>query len=234
MKGKTVQLGKYSYNKEWHNGPFMTFVKKVLCKIALFYDYIWDLIICHCSLVKYVPSIYRESLGGTGSQSSPYWVLDEIFCNITLTENDSFVDVGCGKGRVLAFLLRNKAKCSISGIELNEEVANYAKAWSKRYPNVTVLNENAFEIDYNQFTVLFLFRPFETETFRKFIEKIEQEISHPIRFIYYADTQSGNLLKDRPGWLMKQRNWVWKKYGLYLSMIPQRWSEWTYTPSAKN
>ena len=50
------------------------------------------------SLVKYVPSVYRDDADGvgmTGSQSTSYVILDRIFSHVRLTEEDSFLDVGC-------------------------------------------------------------------------------------------------------------------------------------------
>ena len=65
--------------------------------------------ICGQSLVPYVPSICRDDkngIGGTGTQSTHYALLRRIFSHIDLTPADVFMDVGCGKGRVLAFLGR--------------------------------------------------------------------------------------------------------------------------------
>ena len=70
-------------------------------------DAIINLRICGESLVEYVPSIDRndaQGIGGTGSQSTHYVLLKHIFSHVKLTSDDVFLDVGCGKGRVLAFL----------------------------------------------------------------------------------------------------------------------------------
>lgn len=229
----SLQLGPYTYNKKWQNSFFMKVVKRILIRITLLYDWFWDHRICHCSLVKYVPSLYRQTLGATGSQSSPYWVLDEMFKDFHPTANDNIVDVGCGKGRVLAYLIREKCPCSITGIELNADVASYANQWISRYPNAKVEHANAFDLNFDQYTVMFLFRPFEPDFFAKFLDKLDAEITHPLKVFYFADTQSGYMLKDRPGWTKLRRQWVWRKYGLYMYPCPQRFSEWTFTPVAK-
>ena len=203
-------------------------------RIAYLYDGMKDLRICGCSLVKYVPSLYRESMGATGSQSTCYWALDKIFKGEKFSRNDSFIDVGCGKGRVLAYMQNKGYPCSVTGIELNKEVASYAKRWARKYENITVINGNAFELDYNDYTVLFMGRPFETEMFHKFIDQLEVKLRHPIRLFYWCDTQSGDYLENRKGWTRKRREMIQKSHGLYMYMWPQGFSLWEYTPQDCN
>ena len=107
------------------------FIQKVCSKISAmlleFADSRKDRRICGRSLVKYVRSVDRDDqngLGGTGSQSTHYIFLKRIFSHVRITESDTFIDVGCGKGRVLAFLLHSKCPCAIYGIEHNESLSN--------------------------------------------------------------------------------------------------------------
>ena len=156
------------------------FYKKATRHLVNIYDGRRDKRICGCSLVKYVPSLYRETMGATGSQSTRYWALDKMFKGEHFDKDDSFIDVGCGKGRVLAYMVSRKYPCSLTGIELNKDVADYAKSWAKKYSGINIINGNAFELDYNEYTVLFMGRPFETEMFHKFIDELELELKHPI------------------------------------------------------
>lgn len=233
MKKETLQLGPYTYTRKWQNSIIMKIIKRLTSHIVNLYDAYWDFKVCHCSLVKYVPSLYRETMGATGSQSARYWALDDVFKDFECSSDDKFIDVGCGKGRILAYLLREKMPCKLTGIELNKDVAAFASSWSKDYKQVNIINGNAFELDYNDYNILFLARPFETEFFKKFLEKIENELTHSVRFFYYYDTQSGYMLKDRAGWTKIRRKWFWKKYGLYFCECPQRWTEWIYEPTKK-
>ena len=223
-------MQKIFFKRKFYKNFFVRFIIKVTVKIACFFDYLKDKKVCGCSLVKYVPSLYRETLGATGSQATCYWALDEIFLDDTFTEHDKFVDVGCGKGRVLAYLIKNGAPCSLTGIELNKDVAEYAQAWVKRYDNVKIVNANAFDIDYNEFTVLFLGRPFETEVFYKFVNKLEETLNHKIKLYYWWDTQSGAYLENRPGWKGIRRRWIFMSHGLFMYSCPQRYTVWEYTP----
>ena len=199
-------------------------------------DGIIDQRICGQSLVKYVPSVYRDDANGvgmTGSQSTNYVILNRIFSHVRLTEEDSFLDVGCGKGRVLAFLLKEHAPCALNGVEINEISGNVAVEWTARYEQVSVKIGDAFEMDYNPYTVLFMNRPFLPKTFLEFIEKLESTLTHPITFIYWVDQQSGYMLKDRPGWEKQFREKLYVMYGLIIAGVPQGYSIWTYDPALR-
>lgn len=199
-------------------------------------DMIVDLRVCGRSLVKYVPSIDRDNqkkLGGTGSQSTHYCLLRRIFSHVTLTEEDAVLDVGCGKGRVLAFLLREKCPCRLYGVEHNPKVARIAADWSQRYDRVTVFTGDAFSLDYNPYTVLTLARSFLSETFIAFVEQLEQTMTHPVRLVSWYDQQEARRLKGRPGWTLAYREVVDRIHGIPVSYYPQAFSVWTFDPAKR-
>lgn len=202
-----------------------------------FMDGIIDLKVCGRSLVKYVPSVYRDDqneVGSTGSQSTHYAVLKRVFSHVNLTDSDVFLDVGCGKGRVLAFLLKQKCPCPLYGIELNEISGSVAIEWSKqKYEQVHVSIGDAFQLDYNQYTVLFLGRPFLPKTFLTFVEQLEKTLTHPVTVIYWVDQQSGHLLNNRVGWEMQIRETINRIHGVKIAKKPQSYSIWTYSPPRK-
>jgi hypothetical protein len=76
-------------------------------------------------------------------------------------------------------------------------------------------------------------RPFETETFYRFIDQLEEKLTHKIRLFYWWDTQSGAYLEERKGWTQKRRDWIFKSHGLYMYRCPQRYTIWEYTPDEK-
>ena len=196
-------------------------------------DRLTDYRICGQSLTRYVPSVFRDDANGvgmTGSQSTSYVILKRIFSHVTLTDQDVFLDVGCGKGRVLAFLLKEHMPCKMYGIEINEVSGKVALDWTRKYKQVNVTLGDAFKLDYDPYTVLFLGRPFLPKTFLQFIEKFESDLTHPITLIYWVDQQSGYLLADRPGWEMQFRETLEKLYGLKIDKYPQSYSIWRYTP----
>ena len=182
------------------------------------------------SLGKFVPSPFANDKGATGSQSAPYRGLEEIFENLKAGPDDSFIDIGCGKGRVLAYLVSRGAACHMTGIELNPDVAAIARSWSSKYDNIEIVSGDAFELDLNEYNIFFMYRPMLEDTFKEFVSKLEKELTHKITLYYYADTESGYYLNERKGWRLITRYSIYKKGGLYIHMEPQRFSLWTYTP----
>ncbi len=189
--------------------------------------------ICGQSLVKYVPSISRDdqkSIGGTGSHSTHYALLKRVFSHIELKSTDTFLDVGCGKGRVLAFLVKENCPCPIYGIEYNEKVGKIAADWAAKYEQVNVIIGDALKYDYNRFTVLSLARSFLPKTFLAFVEQLEGTVQHPITLIYWYDQESGSMLKNRQGWKMVMRETVARIHGIRIDRWPQSYSVWIYDP----
>ena len=199
-------------------------------------DSLIDRRICGQSLVRYVPSIFRDDkngIGGTGSESTRYLFLKRIFSHVELKPTDVFLDVGCGKGRVLAFLVKEKCPCPIWGIEHNEAVGKIAADWAERYEQVQVMIGDAFQLDYDRFTVLSLARSFLPKTFLAFVERLEETLTHPITLVYWYDQESGFLLVNRPGWEKRFRETVSRIHGIRISSWPQGYSIWTYDPGKR-
>ena len=218
------------YKKQMYNNKLIMLLAKVSHKFVSIYDSFVDKKVCKMSLKKYVPSKYRESHGATGSYSTEYLILKDIIDTEKLDENSKFIDVGCGKGRVIASLLHRKVNCPMVGVELNEEVAEVAKSWTKAYDNVEIKCVNAFEIDLNEYTDIFLARPFEVEMFEKFLEKMEQEIKHEVRVYMYVDQLYIGVMDDRPRWNLEKRGISYFRKGFFVNITPQRYSVYTYKP----
>ena len=199
-------------------------------KISRFLDHRRDKSICGMSLARFVPSRYKETHGATGSQSAPYRGLEEIFGHISPDSSGSFIDIGCGKGRVLAYMISINAKFALTGVEIDPDIASVAKSWTGRYPGVNVICGNAFDLDYNDYSVLFMYRPMETDTFKEFIDYLEGHLRRKVTLYYYADSQSGYYLNDRTNWRLISRHEIFKVKGLYIHREPQRYSIWTYDP----
>lgn len=186
---------------------------------------------CGNELGVFVPSPFTGSHGATGSQSAPYQGLDIVLKDLDLTPDDSFIDIGCGKGRVLAYLLGKGYSCRLTGVEINPQVAEVARSWSSGYGNVEIVEGDAFGLDFNDYTVLFMYRPMDRDAFILFVNLLEMTLTHEIRLYYYADGESGFYLNERPGWNLKIREDIYRVRGRYIHTVPQRYSVWTYTPA---
>ena len=172
-------MTKFIYKRKFYNNRFIRKYISLSMRVTHFFDGRKDKRICGCSLVKYVPSLYRETMGATGSESSCYWALDTIFKSVSFDES--------------------------------------------------LIHGNAFEQDYNQYTDIFRSRPFETDAFYRFVDYLENNLTHKIRLIYWWDTQSGSHLENRAGWNMLKRDWIFTSHGLFMYRCPQRYTIWEYT-----
>lgn len=201
-------------------------------RIVRIIDGFHDRRICGCSLSR-----RRDTNIEGGNHYAPtcYWNLDELFKNTEFTADDHLVDVGCGKGRVLAWWLRKKHPGKCTGIELDEFVAGVAKKWLKRYPEerVRLIEGNALEQEYNDYTIIYIFRPFAKEFLIQFLERLESQLTHPVCLYYMSDQFSREVLYQRPGWKGIRRRKVYKKYGLCMYSSPQYYSIWKYEPINK-
>ena len=221
-KGILQKLWKYIK----HPGLIYVYITYWIVRII---DGARDKRICGCSLSR-----RRDTNIEGGNHYAPtcYWNLDEVFKDTKFTAEDHFVDIGCGKGRVLAWWIGKNLPGKCTGIELDPFVAGVARKWLKRYPEdrVRLIEGNALEQEYNEYTIIYIFRPFAKEFLIRFIERLESQLTHPIRFYYMSDQFSREVLYQRPGWTGLRRRAVYKKYGLCMYGCPQYYSIWGYKP----
>ena len=197
--------------------------------LVRFIDGMRDRRICGCSLSK-----RRDTNIEGGNHYAPtcYWNLDEVFKDTVFTAEDNFVDIGCGKGRVLAWWLDKGFPGTATGIELDPYVAGVAREWLKRYPEerVRLIEGDGLKQDYSKYTIIYIFRPFAIEFLVRFLELLEAQLTHPVCLHYMSDQFSREVLWQRPGWTGLRRRKVYKKYGLCLYGTPQYYSIWKYEP----
>ena len=223
-------MSNFLYSERFYGNPVIRPMILLSVKISHLFDMAKDKKICGMSLVRFVPTPYAETHGATGSQSTPYWGLEKLFKDVEFRGSDHLIDVGCGKGRVLAYLAGMNCAADITGVELNPEVAMTAKQWTKRYSNINVIEGNAFDLDYDTYNKMFMFRPMETGAFIDFITKVEGDMTHPLTLYYYADQQSSYYLNIRPGWSLMSRAEIIAGHGFFIHPEPQRYSIWVFDP----
>lgn len=117
-------------------------------------------------------------------QSTSYRILDQLNEHIKVDENDVFVDVGCGWGRMISYMLIKGKICNLIGIEINKEAAEIANQRLKAYSNVMIMHGDILEYIPDKATVFFLSNPFSADILRQFIMKINKEIKHSVKLIY--------------------------------------------------
>ena len=224
-------MGKKFYQKQRYNNKLMKSLAIVLMKPIAVHNTIIDKKICGMSLKKVIPSKHRESHGATSATATSYAVLSDVIDTSKLNENSKFIDVGCGKGRVLAYLLNKKVNCKMVGVELDSEVVEIAKSWTKNYENVEIIQDNVFDLDISEYTDFCLSRPFEKEAFIQFLDKIGNEAKQEINVYLIFDQQVGNYLDNKEGWTLEKRGILYFRKGLFVYFSPQRYSVFKYNPN---
>jgi len=117
--------------------------------------------------------------GRTGSSSSTYNDLKRIFSTVRIEKNDVLIDIGCGKGRVLNFLLAQKLNCPIIGVEIDPVVGRVTKKRFQRYPKIKILIGDIEDkkIFPESGTIFYLCNPFSDKILRNFSNQILEKIN---------------------------------------------------------
>ena len=129
-----------------------------------------------------------------GYSVSPEKHLKNIFKFLNITDRDGFLDIGCGKGFVLAYATKfNYHK--IAGFDIFPNLTKIAEkniSILKLNNRVEVLTEDATRFSrYGEFNHLFMFNPFPSEIMESTLQRIVNsmdEIPRKLTIIYYNPT----------------------------------------------
>lgn len=124
-------------------------------------------------------------------QGASYLVLLRIFSDMPAhTFSFGFVDIGCGKGRVI-FVAEHCGYNQLTGIEMDEQLVHDALRNSEAYSfkrdtsEINFVHINALEYTYkNQPLVYFLFNPFNEAVLNNVLDKILASSDSETWFIY--------------------------------------------------
>lgn len=118
--------------------------------------------------------------------NTDYSVLSSIFEHRILP-GDVIVDVGCGKGRVINWILHQGYQNKIIGIEYDKETFDKLNSRLNRFENVTLIHGDALENIPEDATLFYLFNPFNEKVMEKFSQKLKKVFQNmkDIRILYY-------------------------------------------------
>jgi predicted RNA methylase len=142
-----------------------------------------------------------------------------ILRNLSLKPSDVFVDIGCGKGRVLCCASRYRIQ-EVIGIEVDKTLCDIAKCNAKkvhgRKSSINVINVSAEEYDYRIGTVYYLFNPFGASTLNAVLAKMEQAVRlkpRKLKIVYVNSVH--DIVLNRCDWLEMYDRWeAGKQFGL--------------------
>jgi SAM-dependent methyltransferase len=104
-----------------------------------------------------------------------YAQIFDVVDRLALTEHDTFVDVGCGKGRVVCAAALRPLRSAV-GIDIDPVLCEIARANASRLRGrrcpIEIACASAHEFDYAACTALLLFNPFNFATLKAMLDAI--------------------------------------------------------------
>lgn len=136
-------------------------------------------------------SLRQKSAGIVASGNHGYALtqeksFDDIMQKLEVGKEDSFIDVGCGKGGVLRYAAKYDFG-RIAGIEIEDSLYKIAvKNFEKlKMTNIELFHNNAVTFSrYKEFNVFFLFNPFDDAIYQQVIDKIVEDVKESKRRVY--------------------------------------------------
>ena len=141
----------------------------------------------------------------------PYPMIFRMFDVLELNSDDVFVDIGCGKGRVVCCACRLPIN-KVVALELNAELLGQASANVRHVRGgiapVLPVSKSAEEYDYADVTVAYLYNPFNERLTAGVMDRLFASYSErprPMRIVYANPVHEGVM--SRHGWLKKHDEW---------------------------
>ena len=139
-------------------------------------------------------------------EAANYYLLETLFTAFRKISNaDSLVDLGCGKGRVLA-VAAHFGFTNITGIDFATELCNEASAnmkkIQKRFPDLKwrIINDDIANYNISaDDSVFFMFNPFNEAVLKGLLKNLDDSFNQfhrPIYFIYASPVHQQLLLDN--------------------------------------
>jgi SAM-dependent methyltransferase len=158
------------------------------------------------------PVVAHEQLGfgpdrGCHYEASPWRTLSSILPRQSVSQSDVFIDLGCGKGRIVLVAARYPFR-RVIGVELSSEVASVARRnvlkvrghLACRKVDIVVADLGVYRIP-DDVTVAFCFNPVTGELFSQLLTSLNDSLARnprELRLIYHNPTMQSLLLEA--GW----------------------------------
>ena len=121
-----------------------------------------------------------KAWGNHGYALTQKKAFDNIVKKLDIGPEDSFIDIGSGKGGVLRYALSYPFK-RVAGVEIEDSLHEIAVRNFQRLgiSKVELYHADATTFDkYNEFNVFFLFNPFDAEIYEKVVEQLFSTLTH--------------------------------------------------------
>ena len=145
---------------------------------------------------------------------SNWHVLPRALRHVGVSRNDTFIDFGCGKGRVVHQAARRRFG-RVIGVEVSPELAEIARAALRtrshqhRCDDVQIVVADVTDFDVpDDLTVAYLFHPFQGETLEVVLQNIADSIDRNprrVRLIYVHPFYGDQVLRTKRFRLLKHQ-----------------------------
>lgn len=132
-----------------------------------------------------------------------YRIIRRIIGALHPASTDHFVDIGCGRGRVLCVAALHPL-ARVAGVEINEVSAAAAKSnlarmrW-QRAKSWSITAGSAIDYDYAGATILYFYNSVQGDLLRQLLARIAATATAPLRFVY-VNPVCRDLVSEA-GWL---------------------------------
>jgi hypothetical protein len=168
-------------------------------------DRLWDY-----KLAVHTRGLTKISLPGSEDcVTLPYSDIMFILGSAGLRETDVFVDIGCGRGRVLCCASLFPVR-KVVGIEHDADASRAAKDNAAHLRGalapIHVIHSNATEYEFSEGTVFYMYNPFKSDILEVVLERICESLSRfnrPVRIIYANPVH--DVCLSASGWLKRSK-----------------------------
>lgn len=144
-------------------------------------------------------------LGAHDTENTDYLTLEKIFKDkYKIKASDIIVDIGCGKGRVINYILSLGLNNKLIGIEIDEDIAIKTQNRLKKYPNITIISGNAIEKLPSNATLLYMFNPFGADIMEKFKAILEIIYQNKGISVIYLNPVHVNIFYNDDKWSIEE------------------------------
>lgn len=141
---------------------------------------------------------------GAGSSNSDHQVLRGVFAG-SIRPGDVLVDIGCGRGRVLAAWLRFHPAHDVVGIEVDRDLAAGTARRFRDEPRCRVIAGDAVVLLPADATLLFMFNPFARDTVERLCAQLaERPVTDPPLRILYSNPNHLAVFERSPAWRIER------------------------------
>ncbi len=124
--------------------------------------------------------------------------LFKLLDTLSITNKDTILDIGCGKGSVLNLLINYEFR-KISGIEISRELSEICSKnmIKKKDIRIKVINKDARKFDsYDEYNYFYMYNPCSAEILTPIIRKIKESASNNKTIIYNFPKYEEVLIKN--------------------------------------